>query len=65
MKANCGRRLSVASATKFLLLLWEEDDREGDIKTWEIKDSLEENIQTGKFRIPAFIKLVLDGLKKI
>jgi prepilin-type N-terminal cleavage/methylation domain-containing protein len=36
----------------------EEDDREGDIKTWEIKDSLEENIQTGKFRIPAFIKLV-------
>lgn len=36
----------------------DEDDKEGDIKQWDIKDELEENIQTGKYRIPAFIKLV-------
>ncbi len=36
----------------------EEDDREEDIKKWEIKDELEENIQTGKYRIPDFVKLV-------
>ena len=36
----------------------DEDDKEGDNKQWDIKDELEENIQTGKYRIPAFIKLV-------
>ena len=36
----------------------DEDDKEGDSKEWDIKDELEENIQTGKYRIPAFIKLV-------
>ncbi len=36
----------------------DEDSSEGDIKEWEIEDSIEENIQSGKYRIPAFIKLV-------
>tara|TARA_B100001093_G_scaffold73149_1_gene63739 strand:- start:149 stop:859 length:711 start_codon:yes stop_codon:yes gene_type:complete len=36
----------------------DEDDKEGDIKEWKVEDDLEENIQSGKFRIPAFIKLV-------
>ncbi len=36
----------------------DEDDKEGDSKEWDIKDELEENIQTGKYRIPAFVKLV-------
>jgi len=36
----------------------DEDDKEGDTKEWKIEDDLEENIQSGKFRIPAFIKLV-------
>ena len=36
----------------------EEDSKFDENKEWEIKDELEENIQTGKYRIPAFIKLV-------
>ena len=36
----------------------DEDDKERDIKEWKVEDDLEENIQSGKFRIPAFIKLV-------
>ena len=36
----------------------DEDDREEDMKEWKIEEDLEENIQSGKFRIPAFIKLV-------
>ena len=28
------------------------------MKEWKIEEDLEENIQSGKFRIPAFIKLV-------
>lgn len=38
----------------------DEDAKEGEIKEWEIEDELEENIQSGKYRIPAFIKLVFD-----
>ena len=36
----------------------EEDADADDIKDWEILDNLEENIQSGKYRIPDFIKLV-------
>ena len=36
----------------------EEDATADDIKEWEIMDNLEENIQSGKYRIPDFIKLV-------
>ena len=36
----------------------EEDASPDDIKEWEILDDLEENIQSGKYRIPAFVKLV-------
>ncbi|MDG0964237.1 MAG: prepilin-type N-terminal cleavage/methylation domain-containing protein [Opitutales bacterium] len=36
----------------------EEDATADDIKEWEILDNLEENIQSGKYRIPDFIKLV-------
>ncbi|MBT3666070.1 MAG: hypothetical protein HN548_01210, partial [Opitutae bacterium] len=36
----------------------EEEDGPDDIKEWEILEDLEENIQSGKYRIPAFVKLV-------
>lgn len=36
----------------------EEDSGPDDIKDWEIKKDLEENLQSGKFRLPDFIKLV-------
>ena len=36
----------------------EEDALPDDIKDWEIKPELEENLQSGQFRIPAFIKLL-------
>ncbi len=36
----------------------EEDAAQDDIKEWEILEDLEENIQSGKYRIPDFIKLV-------
>lgn len=36
----------------------EEDADQDDIKEWEILEELEENIQSGKYRIPDFIKLV-------
>ena len=36
----------------------DEDASPDDIKDWEIKDELEENLQSGKFRLPAFVKLV-------
>ena len=36
----------------------EEDDGPDDIKEWEILEDLEEDIQSGKYRIPAFVKLV-------
>jgi prepilin-type N-terminal cleavage/methylation domain-containing protein len=36
----------------------DEDADVDDIKEWEILDDLEENVQSAKFRIPAFIKLV-------
>ena len=35
-----------------------EDADADEIKEWEILDNLEENIQSGKYRIPDFIKLV-------
>ena len=38
----------------------DEDAKEGEIKEWEIEDEIEENIQSGKYRIPAFIKLVFN-----
>ena len=34
------------------------DDTEDDLKNWEIVDELEEDINSGKFRLPAFAKLV-------
>lgn len=36
----------------------EEDSPSDDNKEWEIKTDLEENLQSGKFRLPSFIKLV-------
>ncbi len=36
----------------------EEDDGPDDIKEWEIMEDLDENVQTGKYRVPAFVKLV-------
>ena len=36
----------------------DEDAASDDIKNWEIKKGLEENLQTGEFRLPAFVKLV-------
>ena len=36
----------------------EADDGPNDIKEWEILEDLEENVQSGKYRIPAFVKLV-------
>ncbi len=36
----------------------EEDDGPDDIKEWEILDDLEEDVESGKYRIPAFVKLV-------
>jgi len=36
----------------------EADDDPDDIKEWEILEDLEENVQSGKYRIPAFVKLV-------
>ena len=35
-----------------------EDDTDDDLKRWEIVDELEEDINSGKFRLPAFAKLV-------
>jgi prepilin-type N-terminal cleavage/methylation domain-containing protein len=36
----------------------EEDAASDDIKEWDILSDLEESVKSGKFRIPAFIKLV-------
>mgnify|MGYP000630649949 CR=1 FL=1 len=36
----------------------DEDADADDIKEWEIVEDLEENVQSAKFRIPAFMKLV-------
>ena len=36
----------------------EEGDNSDDLKEWEIVSDLDENIQTGKYRVPDFIKLV-------
>lgn len=36
----------------------DEDDSDKDLKKWEITDELEEDINSGKFRLPAFVKLV-------
>lgn len=36
----------------------DEDDTEDDLKRWEIVDELEEDIDSGDFRLPAFAKLV-------
>ena len=35
-----------------------EDDADDDLKRWEIVDELEEDIDSGDFRLPAFAKLV-------
>ena len=35
-----------------------EDDSEDDQPEWQIESSLEENVESGKFRIPDFIKIV-------
>ncbi len=36
----------------------EEDAKPDDLKDWEIESDLEENLQSGDFRLPAFVKLV-------
>lgn len=36
----------------------DEDDNSDEDKKWEILSDLEENVETGKFRIPDFIKIV-------
>lgn len=36
----------------------EEGDTSADFKEWQLKEQLEENLQSGKFRLPEFIKLV-------
>ena len=36
----------------------DEDAGPDDIKDWDISSNLEENLQSGEFRIPAFVKLV-------
>ena len=36
----------------------DEDDADDDLKRWEIVDELEEDIDSGDFRLPAFAKLV-------
>ena len=36
----------------------DEDDNDEDLKRWEIVDELEEDIDSGDFRLPAFAKLV-------
>ena len=36
----------------------DEDDTEDDLKRWEVVDELEEDIDSGDFRLPAFAKLV-------
>ncbi|MEC8043697.1 MAG: prepilin-type N-terminal cleavage/methylation domain-containing protein [Verrucomicrobiota bacterium] len=35
----------------------DEDDGPEDIKEWEIMEDLEEDVQSGKYRIPAFVRL--------
>jgi prepilin-type N-terminal cleavage/methylation domain-containing protein len=46
-----------------------EDDTEDDEKSWHIEPELEENIDSGKFRIPDFVKIVFrwreEGLERI
>ena len=36
----------------------DEDDTDNDLKRWEIVDELDEDIDSGDFRLPAFAKLV-------
>jgi len=36
----------------------DKDDSDNDLKKWEITDELEEDINDGDFRLPAFVKLV-------
>ena len=36
----------------------DEDDTDDDLKRWEIVDELEEDINSGEFRLPAFAKFV-------
>lgn len=38
----------------------EEESAEGDQKEWAIESSLEENVESGKFRLPDFIKIVFN-----
>jgi prepilin-type N-terminal cleavage/methylation domain-containing protein len=46
-----------------------EDDTEDDEKSWHIEPELEENIDSGEFRIPDFVKIVFrwreEGLERI
>jgi hypothetical protein len=51
--------ISPFCSQKFFTVIMEMKMRcPDDIKEWEILDDLEENIQSGKYRIPAFVKLV-------
>ena len=46
-----------------------EDDTQDDEKSWHIEPELEENIDSGEFRIPDFVKIVFrwreEGLERI
>jgi prepilin-type N-terminal cleavage/methylation domain-containing protein len=50
--------ISPFCAEIFYCYYGDEDAEAEDIKEWEILDDLDENVQSAKFRIPAFIKLV-------
>ena len=50
--------ISPFCAEIFYCYYGDEDADADDIKEWEILEDLEENIQSAKFRIPAFMKLV-------
>jgi prepilin-type N-terminal cleavage/methylation domain-containing protein len=36
----------------------DEDDADEDFKSWRFEPELDENVETGEFRLPAFIKLI-------
>ena len=58
-ESECERQIVSSFCSEvFYCYYGDEDDREEDMKEWKIEEDLEENIQSGKFRIPAFIKLV-------
>ena len=50
--------ISPFCAEIFYCYYGDEDADADDIKEWEIVEDLEENVQSAKFRIPAFMKLV-------